>query len=278
MSRTTLAALVTILLLVLAGCAGSAPEATVDPDAADEPRTGQGTGSLTGTVVGDEGLPVGGATVAIVETLERTTTDSNGTFTFNGLEPGSYRVIFERLGFESQGRIIDVAAGEVSQLDVVLVPVRVDTGPYYDAQVYVSHLQADQEWLSFVFILANLNWSAMCGTCIHHVYLEPGPQQVLVENWWEPSGVPGLNEGIMIWWRYYDPDGEFHNALESYANREAREMGDETTELRESGATNLTLSVHSKIDGVSFDHRIETWNTFAYHGDLPAGYTALPPE
>jgi hypothetical protein len=269
-----------LLAIALAGCTDSTDATPKDsgPTQAPQPSTDSETGSVTGRVYNEELMPIANAQLALVEAKLETLTDATGNFTFNKVPPGKHRLIAQALGYNSVARQVTVAAGEVttSNFDLSAIPLEAD--PWHDSQVKTSYLTFDQEWVSFVFILANQNWSTLCGTCIHTVHLAPGPLQVLVENVWDPYAAPVINERISIWWRYYDPAGAYHNALETYSNRESRFMPDEEEkELRDSNSTKFTMSVHSDLFTVSINHRIDTWNTFAYVGELPEGYTALPP-
>src|SRR5437870_890142 len=57
------------------------------------------TGALTGTVMDAQGAVIGGATVTAMNTdtnqARRAATNENGTYRFNLLPPGTYRVKFE---------------------------------------------------------------------------------------------------------------------------------------------------------------------------------------
>lgn len=95
----------------------SAPVPTVDDS----------TGSVTGRVLDEEMQPIAGADVGIRGQLSLVAkTDNLGRFTINGVTPGKLVLDVQRLGFESSTKSVDVAAGEVSEVQIVLVALMVE--------------------------------------------------------------------------------------------------------------------------------------------------------
>ncbi|MDB4924008.1 carboxypeptidase-like regulatory domain-containing protein [Mucilaginibacter sp.] len=72
------------------------------------------TYSITGTVKDDKGA-LSGATVFLTNTKKATSTDASGRFMLNGLQPGSYEVVINMIGFISDKQSIKL---EEKSLDI----------------------------------------------------------------------------------------------------------------------------------------------------------------
>ena len=70
----------------------------------------------------DDGEELPGATVRIDALEVGTTSDAEGNYELTGLEPGSYSVIFSFVGYREQERSVDITDGEMTTLNVELVP------------------------------------------------------------------------------------------------------------------------------------------------------------
>jgi hypothetical protein len=87
------------------------------------------TAVIRGTVSGPSG-GLGSVTVALSDGTARTrvttsATSPPGTWAFAGAPPGSYTLTFERSGFARRVVLVEVAAGEVRQVNVTLNPTAV---------------------------------------------------------------------------------------------------------------------------------------------------------
>jgi hypothetical protein len=131
---------------LIAGCLGEAPAvksgATTGAGAppsttAAEPTTGVDTGSIAGLALDDEQRPLKGVKVGILETHQEATSDDVGAFTFNELAPGSYGVFSDLLGYESASKKVDVLAGEVTKVSLILKPIPI---PVARTQGFVSEV------------------------------------------------------------------------------------------------------------------------------------------
>ncbi len=135
------AALVVMLMVgvALAGCAGDDIERNVTPSV--EPTATAESGAISGLVVNEEGLPVVGAQVALIDADLEAMTNDAGTFAFNNLSAGAHKLIVQKLGFESTARNVDVRLGEVSQVDITLAAVQVGQEPYVVPMVFEGIIQ-----------------------------------------------------------------------------------------------------------------------------------------
>ena len=79
------------------------------------------TGSISGTVTdADDGLSLPGANVLIAGTVQGGAADFDGRYSIDGLEAGTYTVIFSFTGYQNQEIEVTLAAGEARTLDVAL--------------------------------------------------------------------------------------------------------------------------------------------------------------
>lgn len=120
-----------MVAVTLAGCAGddSTPQATVGPGADGGVEDGA---VLRGTVVDEELRPVANAELALLEADLTTTSDEQGQFSFEGVAPGSYTLLAQRLGFESFSKRVQLAAGDAVELRVDLVQIAISE-PYSES-------------------------------------------------------------------------------------------------------------------------------------------------
>ena len=80
----------------------------------------QDTGSIVGKLIDKEfnDEPLAFANVLIKGTIKGTTSDFDGLYEFNQLEPGQYTLVFSFVGYETQEIIADVVAGKVTTINV----------------------------------------------------------------------------------------------------------------------------------------------------------------
>lgn len=91
-------------------------------------------GSLNGTVVGPDGLPMADAAVALDNGMN-TTTDAQGRFSFIGVAEGNYTLSISKEGFKSVTQAVTVKAGDASAIGALTVqPADLDpadtSGPF----------------------------------------------------------------------------------------------------------------------------------------------------
>src|SRR5271167_3094841 len=85
-----------------------------------------GTGSIGGTVSDHQGSPLAGAQVTLtsLSTKQSTngSTDGTGAYSFDGLKPGRYTIVFESKGLLSKTQTIEVKPGKKSKINERLKP------------------------------------------------------------------------------------------------------------------------------------------------------------
>ena len=81
---------------------------------------------INGTVLDSSGRAISGANVSATNTatgaISRSVTSSAGTFIIIGLEPGSYSVSVDSVGFKTVQTTMTVEVAKVSSLDLTMVP------------------------------------------------------------------------------------------------------------------------------------------------------------
>ena len=121
-----LAAIATSIIAIwfLIGAPAAPAQATAPPQAhAHAPAD---TGSISGNVSDHQGSPLAGAQVTLTNlaTKESTngSTDGTGAYSFDGLKPGHYSVVFESKGLISKTQSVEVKAGKKSKVSERLKP------------------------------------------------------------------------------------------------------------------------------------------------------------
>ena len=123
-ARVTLWPLVLAAVLALWGAPFAAAQEAAAQEAAAQEPAGQEGATLTGTVTDAEsGGPLPLANVLIVGARRGTTTDENGRFRIEEVEPGTYTVRVSFVGFETAEPRVTLNPGRTATLDVALDPV-----------------------------------------------------------------------------------------------------------------------------------------------------------
>lgn len=132
-----------IVLLSTALFAGCVAEPAAKPD--DTPQAtaaevDESTGALVGTVINEEGLPLSGVNIGLIETGDATTSDDAGQYTINGIEPGEYSVQAAMVGFEPGLKRVTIAIGEIAQANFQLTVIAVDV-PHHVSDQQLGNIQ-----------------------------------------------------------------------------------------------------------------------------------------
>lgn len=135
-----------VALMLLAGCSSEAPEAQDDgPDVV----TSDDLGAISGVVVDATITPVVGAQVALSGQARNATTDANGQFVIDALEPGVYFLEATAPGFLPAQTSAEVSAGEVAKPRLLLAFDETPQ-PYQTTLQHTGFIQAWAGIASFV--------------------------------------------------------------------------------------------------------------------------------
>ena len=90
---------------------------------------------VRGTVRDNDGAPIAGVDVFLLESLEGATTDSAGRFTIRTIQRGAATIVARRIGFAPTQRAVDLATAGSVQISLVrqapvLIPITVVAGAY----------------------------------------------------------------------------------------------------------------------------------------------------
>ncbi len=176
--------LLTAACLLLAGCAGTNPDATNDGlgdlDFGDVQATDT-TGLIRGVAIDEAIRPLAGVLVNITGTPHSKTTGDDGSFAFAGLEPGTYFLQASKSGFETIQSSVDVLAG-VDEPRIVKIQLVADPSTAPRATTY--RLEGFIECSVRPMVMGQ-----QCGFSSSDV----------VHAEWDLEGVPELIQSEMLW-------------------------------------------------------------------------------
>ena len=123
------AAWLLLAALALSGCASARARTVPDPDPYQQP-TGftDDTGSVTGTVVDEEFVPLKDAIVGFIDPYQATKTDEAGHFEIGVLKPGDRNLYVIHLGHKAAGKRIHINVGAATDV-LFILPVLPVEGP-----------------------------------------------------------------------------------------------------------------------------------------------------
>jgi hypothetical protein len=256
------------------------------------PTVSSTNGSISGVVTDDERLPVYAAAVASLQINRETRTDANGAYTFNDVPPGDYNVVADKLGYKPTARKVHVEAGQVTHANFSLPKLAATTyvEPYTLAMPHTGYVLFGNAWFDVATYAANSTGlrESQCSSCTWHYVFDAVPQQMLSEARWacSPCVSPVLNDDT--WYLAYvnDTGNGGTNILNTYlkngvkynwTEKQTSLMGhskDHSGLWRINGGGGAALGA----GGVSYNQRINHWQTFAYGKYLDEKYSAFPPS
>lgn len=280
-----------VVLLLFSGCMGSssAPTGTGRSALSDapQPRADADTGSISGRVVDDESVPLVNAVVTVQQTKASMQSDTRGNFTFNGLAPGTYVVFAEKLGYQAVGKSVVVKAGEVAQVNFILVPLE-PTVVAYTASVPLSgYIQFGHAWTDYYggWDLA----SQFCPKCEFYVHFKPNPVDLKFEaSWKKPIDAPVISPEIYYLLRKAWNNDTLTSQEPSSASLTSgywgygpmprnMETGDNTSAIKAiKNVKTMQVRLGGGFYGVAYEQRVDMWMSFTYNGPFEDDFSAFP--
>jgi hypothetical protein len=273
-----------LAVIASAGCIDGSAETAISssaaPSSAPLPTADVSTGSISGKVVDDEVRPLAKARVVIAETQAETQTDQDGRFTFNGLEPGTFGILAQQLGYESAGQKVTVVAGEVAEVKIVLKPVTLDAEPYVAIVPRTALVHVGVTALSSLQNQSVVQ-SLACDPCRLPVHFEKNPDAILAEGRWNDGPTPVVNAGLNVWY-YKDWNGDGLGTSICYWQPSESPYHAEWSEKCVDGAKKIDKMLlfiqPGPVPGlVAVELKVETWTSFFYNTEITESYTSLPP-
>lgn len=135
------------LLVVAAGCADEPPapaakpgQEPIGPDAISETE-----GAVDGLVTDDSLLPLVDANATLVEPALETLSDADGRFIFRNVPAGTYHLRLSKPGYSTAMLLLDVPAGVIVPITLMLVPAPVDE-PYHVTSRVSGQMNCGVAW------------------------------------------------------------------------------------------------------------------------------------
>lgn len=188
----------------MAGCTGNngVPESK-DTPSAPAPVAGENTGSISGIVTDDALIPLSGVSVGAAPVAEKKFTyesksDANGKFTFNDLAPGKWRVGAARIGYSDFTKAVDVTAGQVTEVRVMLVAVALVNETRSEVKIYQGRIVCGHGNPAFTEVVcgAALDPTEQTQKFLFEYEIEEEATGQLWEQSWKPTQI--LSRDLVI--------------------------------------------------------------------------------
>jgi hypothetical protein len=192
-------ALLSILALLVAGCAETPPPGIPSDFSGLDLAPTATTGIIRGVVVDEAVRPVANATIRLTPGDARTTSTADGLFGFANLAPGTYFLAVTRPGYNPVQASTDVVAGVAEPPIVkVLLTANATLAPYVDALRFQGFLSFGAAvGITSVGTTINPTLSEVLqDTSIWTVTFDTVPQWAQGELLWEHNQAGG---GMLIW-------------------------------------------------------------------------------
>lgn len=259
--------------LALAGCTGGGPgkDAPSDPFASltEGAKPRDGMGAISGVVVDAAIRPLQGANVTLVGTGETVATGEGGGFRFEAVEPGVHFLQVGARRHEETQVSVEVAAGQVAPVRVLLVPLE-GAEPYRMTMQFRGHIDL---YVGFAQFAAEVvaPGTLQC-TCSWVFETDPGLQTIVYEAVGASSvanpGTPVTDDGD-AYWELISQGGQGDIASEYDDFPFSFHFGNAT--FPEHGSLFLARITGGALPSGTMDY--DLFVTLWYHEEAPAGWT-----
>lgn len=190
-----------LLSTPLVGCLGGDDGGSGD-DSLERAEVTDSTGGVEGLVTNAAVEPIEGATVSVESLGATAETNQDGSFALSELAPGVYTLTIEADGFLGTEREVNVGAGEVSTVDVVLTE-EPSNNPYMTQQEFTGFVECSASAIVIAAAVcaipnALLGQEVTNDRFIFQFPIDPNPWQMTTEVQWETSTPLGARNSMNV--------------------------------------------------------------------------------
>ncbi|MGB1586402.1 MAG: carboxypeptidase-like regulatory domain-containing protein [Thermoplasmatota archaeon] len=196
-----------LITLALAGCS-EAPAEPDDPIGVKPVDVDNDTGAISGVIVDMAIVPVADATITLQDGTSATS-DADGLFVFESLEPGAYFLTVQADGFEPTQSSADVRAGEIAKPRIQLTP-DLSPVPYVNTHEFKGHMTLSDFYA--VYLVSGVLDNDLCH-CTFQFTSDPDVQTVVIDTVYESSTT--RVEPHDMYWDIWGGDGHDARWIES---------------------------------------------------------------
>ncbi len=203
-----------LVAALVAGCTNdSASSKEPAPAAFDDVVVTSTTGAIRGVVVTQAIVPIAGALIVLPEGAQRTS-DEEGAFVFNGLEPGDYFLTVSKIGYVTIQTSAHVVAGDAEPpiTKVTLLPDAAAARPYYQEYVFDGFIQCSGTFVAVGAAVCSV--TDIVGVPSEDRFgvtypLEAKPSWMQTEMVWDSTQAAGNEMSVMYSWDCGDENDGF---------------------------------------------------------------------
>lgn len=200
--------LVLFLALAVAGCSDAPAPADPDDEGFLSTESEAGRGAISGVVVDASVRPIEGASVALVGQGRNATTDVEGRFLFDDLEPGTYFLDVKAARHLPIQQSAQVEPGQTAKVKVSLQSDGLPD-PYKQTHFFsgIIHMHATVAWAQLEWMLdSELGITTPACECAFEFTSDQQPQGHTFEAVWDEATQDPVNGPHEYYWEYAVPD------------------------------------------------------------------------
>lgn len=195
-----------LIAAALAGCSDAPAEP--DPVGVKPVVVDDDTGAISGVVVDLTIVPVADAVITLQDGTTATT-DVDGLFVFEQLDPGAYFLSVAAEGFVTTQSSADVRAGEIATPRIQLTP-DLSPVPYVNTHEFKGHMTFSDFYA--VYVLSGILDNDLC-ECVFDFVSDPNVETVVIDTVYESSTT--RVEPHDMYWDLWGGDGHDSRWIES---------------------------------------------------------------
>ncbi|MBI2078380.1 MAG: carboxypeptidase regulatory-like domain-containing protein [Euryarchaeota archaeon] len=265
-----------VVAILLGGCvSGESKSNAAASTSAPPPTVSADEGSISGQVLSEEIQPIGDADVAISGPSQAVgKSDAQGKFTFNGLAPGEYTVIAQRLGFDSEAKKVVVEAGIAAEVTMTLQAIAIGGEPRREVTTYDGFIDGD----AYTFAVGLYYPRSFT------LNVSQGAGALVVSMAWESSAplfvrymrVTTTLDGNSNTTKGRSPQTVTMSDLEVEKKKEKVTVAYKPDFACGVDPLCFAGNPDALVPQIAYQQRVKFYNTVFYNEAIPDGYTGLP--